>query len=401
MMLAFHAGSTTRSIYDIRDTYVKLGMLEPETFWYPDAIAISFVAPATRLRSLVDIAADFTLRASLDQKNFERWRDQEANRDEDQASDAATTADRLLRRVLFGSHAYGVGILSPAHTRAVKRPDLVALHGKVTDASRLAIVVAGGVEDSDVMTLLDDAFGAQASTGQVGAGVVRAPPPAVTSSARLVVVDKPGTSIAAIASGFVGPAYGASDVEASIAAVAVLADTSFGRVTVRLRQELNDVPWLSPTWSELRASGSLGWKTRAATDRVAPALAEADRIVRAFAAQGPTDEELVRVRDREVFASAASFQTVAETSRAWSWVLAYGQPDDAIMKEPERYAALTNDAVKSAAARYLDASRMRTVVVGDWAKLRGPLTALGWGPIELRNSSGALVRTEASRPAAR
>ena len=389
MMLAFHAGTTTQNIYDIREKYVTLGMQEPETNWYADSLSISFVAPVSKMRTLVEIAAELTLHPSLDKMNFERWREQEANRDEDQATDPALTADRVLRRVLFGSHAYGAGVLSPAKTRAVKRPDIVALHGKAFDPSRLSIVVAGGVDEGDVIQALDDAFGTVAANGAAGAGVVRVP--RAPSGARLVVVDKPGTSIAAIASGFVGPAYGAADVEASEAAVGVLADASFGRVTVRLRQELSDVPWVSPYTFTQRTSGTLGWKTRAATDRVAPALAEADRIVRAFATEGPTEEELVSVRDREVFASAASFQTAAETARRWSWALSYGQPDDVILKQPQRYAALTADAVKSAAARYLDANHMRTVIVGDWAKLRGPLMALGWGSIEVRNAQGVLL----------
>jgi zinc protease len=398
MMLAFHAGSTTRNIYDIRETYVTLGMQEPETTWYADAATISFVAPVTKMRTVVELAADFTLHPSLDKMNFERWREQEANRDEDQGNDAALTADRVLRRVLFGSHAYGAGVLSAAKTRAVKRPDIVALHGRAFDPSRLSIVVAGGVDENDVISALDDAFGTVTASGPAGGGGVRVP--AAPSGARLVVVDKPGTAIAAIATGFVGPAYGAPDVEASTAAVGVLADTSFGRVTVRLRQELGDVPWVSPSWSEQRTSGALGWRTRAATDRVAPALAEADRIVRAFSAQGPTEEELVSVRDREVFASAAGFQTAAETARGWSWALAYGQPDDVILKQPQRYAALTADTVKSAAAHYLDADHMRTVIVGDWAKLRGPLVGLAWGSIEVRNTQGVLLRTE-SAPRAR
>lgn len=39
---------------------------------------------------------------------------------------------------------------------------------------------------------------------------------------------------------------------------------------------------------------------------------------------------------------------------------------------------------------------MKVVVVGDWSKLRAPLVGLGWGPIELRNGSGAVVGLEAA-----
>ena len=397
--LALHAGSTTRNIYAIREQYVTLGMQEPETNWYADAVSVSFVAPAAKMRAAVELAADFTMHSSLDQSNFERWRGQEANRDEDQANDATLTADHVLRRALFGGHPYGAGILSPARTRAVKRADLVALHARVFDPSRLAIVVAGGVDEGDVIAALDDAFGAVAANGTAGAGALRPPPPA--RSARIVVVDKPGTPVATIATGFVGPGYGAPDMEASVAAVSVLADASFGRITVRLRQELSDVPFVTPATYQQRTSGSIGWKTRAATDKVAPALAEVDRMVRAFAAQGPTEEELAAVRDREVFASAEAFETAGETAKAWSWVLSFGLPDDVLLRRPHRYAALTADALKEAAARYLDAGKMRVVIVGDWAKLREPLLALGWGSIEVRTPAGVLVRTEAGRHAPR
>jgi predicted Zn-dependent peptidase len=394
MTLAFHAGTTTRNIFDIRETYVTLGMQEPETTWYADGVALSFVAPVQQMRTLVEIAAEMTLHPSLDKMNFERWREQEANRDDDQANDASLTAERMLRRALYGSHGYSAGILKAAATRAVKRPDIVALHAKAFDPSRLCIVVAGGIDESDVMGALEDAFGTTPANGAAGGGVLRAPKP--PSGARIVVVDKPGTAIAAIDQGFVGPAYGTPDVEPAVAAVSVLADSSFGRLTVRLRQERGDVPWVTASTSEQRTSGALGWRTRAANDRVGAALAETDRIVRAFAAQGPTEEELASVREREVFVSTAVFQTAADTARAWSWVLFYGQPDEVLMKAPQRYGALTTNAVKGAAARYLDADHMRTVIVGDWAKLREPLTALGWGPIEIRNAAGTLVRTEAA-----
>jgi predicted Zn-dependent peptidase len=397
MMLALHAGTMSRNIYDIRDLYVTLGMREPETLWFPDTLSVGFVAPVSKTRTLVEIAADLTLHPSLDKANFERWREQEANRDDDQQNDAALTAERILQRALYGTHAYGAGVLSAARTRAVKRSDLVALHAKAFDPSRLSIVVAGGVDEADVIAALDDAFGVAAASGPAGGGVVRVP--SAPSGARIVVVDKPGTAIAAIAAGFVGPAFGSPDTEPAVAALSVLADPSFGRVTTRLRQERSDVPWITPSVSNLRASGALGWRTRAANDRVAPALAEADRIVRAFAAQGPTGDELVSVRDREAFASATSFQTATETAKRWSSALAYGQPDDVILKQPQRYAALTADAVKGAAARYLDADHMRTVVVGDWAKLREPLLGLGWGPVEVRNAAGSLVRTEGARRA--
>jgi hypothetical protein len=37
---------------------------------------------------------------------------------------------------------------------------------------------------------------------------------------------------------------------------------------------------------------------------------------------------------------------------------------------------------------------MKVVVVGDWSALRDQLAGLSWGPIEIRDTNGVLVRVE-------
>jgi predicted Zn-dependent peptidase len=134
---------------------------------------------------------------------------------------------------------------------------------------------------------------------------------------------------------------------------------------------------------------------------VATVLAGAARVVRTLATAGPTDDELTWARDREVYSLASSFETSTSVANVFAWAIATGQTAESVAQRPQRYAAVTMDAVKTAAARYLDADKMRTVVVGDWAALREPLTALGWGPVEVRRPDGTLVPPEGARHAAR
>ncbi len=132
-------------------------------------------------------------------------------------------------------------------------------------------------------------------------------------------------------------------------------------------------------------------------------MKEADRVLRSFVADGPTADEVVALRDRAVFSEvgsfeseAASFETSAKAASVYgSWLLV-GQPTDMAHAFRHRLAQVTSEAVKAAAARYLDADRMRFVVVGDGAALKGPLAALGWGPIEMRGPDGAVVKGDAS-----
>jgi predicted Zn-dependent peptidase len=297
-------------------------------------------------------------------------------------------------------------VLTPAGTRAVKRADIVALHARLFDPSRLLVTVAGGAEVEDVIAALDNAFEVGGSPAKPGSTPKAAPakgaapgkpaagPPALPQSPsgpRLVVVDKPGTTIATIAMGAVGPAYGSADVGAAWLALDLLADGSFGRLTTRLRDQLGDVPRVSSRYAWMRLGGLVAWQARAPTDRVGSVVLEADRTLRDLAAQGPGEDDLADVKGRRTFAYVTWFETTAGTAGELALSTLYQQPDDALVKFPDRFAAVSIGNAKAAAARYLDPDRVRTVIVGDWAKLGPSLATLGWGPVELRTADAAVA----------
>jgi predicted Zn-dependent peptidase len=258
--------------------------------------------------------------------------------------------------------------------------------------------VTGGADPKQVLEALDDAF-----SGPPGKAIARegiAPPAPQPTGPRLVVVDVPGAAIANIAMGVLAPPAGSSDAEAALIATQMLADGSMGRLPARLRDELGVVPFVSVSAYEARAGGILGWTTRAPTARVATVLTEAARIMRELASSGPSEEELAWARDREVYSLASSFETSASSAYQFAYAVATGQSAESVALRPAQYAAVTTASAKAAAARYLDADKVRAVVVGDWASLREPLTALGWGAVELRAADGSVVRPEEARRAA-
>jgi zinc protease len=392
-------GTTTETMWALDDVYTALYMPRPSAFWWADAVVLKIVGPASKLRELVGLAADFVLHPAFEQKELDRTRELEASKYEQEATNGGVLAPRILRRVMFGKHAYAAVHGSPTRLRAVTRAEITALHARIFDPSRLSIVVSGAAHGQDAVDALDDAFGALRAKGPSRGGIAPAAPP--PSGPRVVVVDVPGSAVADIAMGVLAPPAGASDSEAAMTALHVLADGSMGRLATRLRTELGVVPWVSVSAYQARAGGILGWNTRAPTEKVATVLAEAAAVVRGLATAGPADYELAWARDREVYSFAASFETAASTANVFASALATGQPAESVAQRPQRYAALTLDAVKNAAARYLDADKMRTVVVGDWSTLREPLTALGWGPVELRSPDGSLVRPEGAHHALR
>jgi zinc protease len=382
--------TTSQTERALSDVYAALYMPRPMSTWWADAVVLRVTGPASKLRDVTELAADFALHPAFDQRDFNRVRDLEADDYERDASNGGVVASRILRPVLFGSHPYGGVHGSAAHMRAVTRADVVALHARIFDRGRLSLVVTGGADSKLVLEALDDAF-----SGPPGKAIARegvAPPAAQPTGPRLVVVDMPGAAIANIAMGVLAPPAGAGDAEAALIATQMLADGSMGRLAARLRDGLGIVPFVSISAYEARAGGILGWTTRAPTARVPNVLTEAARVMRDLASAGPSEEELAWARDREVYSLASSFETSASSAYQFANAVATGQSAESVALRPAQYAAVTTATARAAAARYLDPDKVRAVVVGDWATLREPLTALGWGAVELRAADGTVVK---------
>jgi zinc protease len=275
---------------------------------------------------------------------------------------------------------------------------VVALHARLFDTSRLSVAVAGGAEVEEVLSALEDAF-------YVAPKKPPHPPPAappkVPAGPRLVVVDKPGRTIATIVMGAVGPAYGSTEVGATWLALDTLADSAFGRLTTQLRDQVGDVARLSSDCSWLGLAGEVSWEARAPTERVGPVLVEAERVLRQLAAEGPREDELADVKGRRRLAFASWFETTSVTSRELSLPLVHQKPDDTLAKFPDLFATLSASDVKAAVGRYFDPTRVHAVIVGDGTRLLPSLTALGWGPVELRTVDAAVVPPARAKPVGR
>jgi zinc protease len=356
-----------------------------------DGVMLSASVPKEHFAEGAGLLAELVLGSSFDEHQFERTREQDARRLDDDSSDGAKVAEQVLLRALFGSHLYGP-VATAAHRRAVTRADVVALHARVFQASRISIVVAGDVQSKDALAALENGFG-KASPGGSSAPLAPIPPAAVGPT--IVVVDRPGANTAFIAGGFVGAAAAADDEIGARMAINIAMNTVVGRGT-RLRDELKLVPWTAAIMWTWRSAGELGWRTRTTAENVAAVLLEADRITHALATDGPTDDEVDVMRKWMATGVMSDFATPMRIAGSYADLVDLGVPDESVPSKPARVAAISATDVRAAAAKYFLREHMRVVVVGDLAALREPLTKLGWGPVEVRDPNGQVVRAAGS-----
>jgi zinc protease len=367
-------------------------MLEPRASWTNDAVTVRATVPVERFADGADLLADVVLHPAFEKASFERTREQDARTFDEYPNDAAQVANRVSLIALFGSHPYGQ-IVTAARTRAVTLERVTALHDRLFKASRLSVIVAGGVNADAAKAAFERSFGQLPRAAKRERPFL--PEPAPTKGPSLIVVDKPGTDSAAIAASFAAPRVGAIDQFAASLAINVYMNGAVGRATV-LRDDLKLVPWTETVrWFE-HSGGLIGWRAKTSGEHVAPLLGQADAIARDLADKGPTPDEAELIRNWALSGYTAFFATPALVAEEYYKILGNGRPLDALLTGPERIAAVTPETLRDATRKYLDRQRGRIVVVGNLSALRDPLLALGWGPVEIRSAQGDVLRTERS-----
>jgi zinc protease len=126
----------------------------------------------------------------------------------------------------------------------------------------------------------------------------------------------------------------------------------------------------------------------------ADALRELDRLMRGLRDAPAEPTELEAVRERALRDEPSFLATTAQTTEL---VAAIAQSDlslDAPQRLDEQLRAITAAEVQRVAAATLDPTRLKVIVIGDWSALKPQLAGLGWGPVEVRDVSGAILRVE-------
>ena len=113
------------------------------------------------------------------------------------------------------------------------------------------------------------------------------------------------------------------------------------------------------------------------TDVTKPALAEMVREINEIVTTRPvTAKELDFAKDRLIRGFPTDFETTSAVAGMIAELVLYDLPDDEFTTFPARVEAVDLAAVHRAASKHLHPDRLTILVVGDRAKIAGPLKEL-------------------------
>jgi zinc protease len=328
-----------------------------------DAASVTLNVGAASRSAALAILADIVRRPAFAADDIERARGQALDALDGYSEDPMRIARRVASRAVFGDAPYGrPSSGTAASLKAITRDDLAAAHARAWQPARASLVMVGDVSAAQARELAEAAFG----DWRVDA-VGEASPPHATSTPkpRVIVVDMPEVSQAAIVVARPALARNDPDWYAALVANAALGGGSASRLNSELRYKRALTYDAGSVLSQTRQPGSLVAATLTRPEVAASAVELILAELRRLGAE-PMDAAELQARKQLVI---GEFSRRVGTGAGVAGLIGDHAAQATALSELGRFIAaverVTPQAVRQAARRSFDPDGASIVVVGD------------------------------------
>ena len=384
-------GTATRNALQIADELAQTGA----SVTTRSTMDSSFVQGRSLKKTFpqtIELMADLATRPAFPAAEVERQRASRLAQLVQQRENAGQLAAKITAAALYGDrHPYGfTEIGTEASVKALTREDLLAFWRQNFAPNNAALVVAGDISMTELKSLAEKAFGAWA----MGAPVRPSLGSPMTTTARVLVVDKPGAPQTEVRVAGIGAARSSPDFQALQVMNTALGGLFSSRINMNLREEHGYTYGGSSQFTFRRSAGPFVAGAGVRTDVTGPAVGEILKEVRGMSEKPMSADELKLAKDALARSLPGAFETSANAAGSFSNVYVYDLGLDYFSQYPARVEAVTADQAQAMARKYLMPDKLIVVAVGDRAKIEPELRKLGLGTLEVRTA-------DSERPAQR
>ncbi len=386
----FDEGTTTLTSQQIAEARERLGAII-STGGGMDRSTFTLTALTPNLAPSLDLMADIVRNPAFAQAEVERVRSQLVTSVQQGDKTPAVIASRVLTPIVYGAdNPYGdTGSGTVESLNGITRDDLVQFQQRWIRPDNAELFVVSDRPLSDILPSLNATLGSwtapSTTKGVKRFGTAQAAP----VSSRIILLNRPNSPQSYILGGVLTPASGRDD---TITDLTNANNALGGNFLARLNMNLRETKGWSygvrggPRISENAVSYQISAPVQA--DRTGDALAELIRETSEFLGDnGVTQEELTRIVTAEIGELPGQFETSSAVLSAMQTNALFRRSDDYYETLEAKYRLQTRESLDAALREAVNIDRFVWVVVGDAAKVRPQLDALGL-PIEVRETSG-------------
>jgi zinc protease len=357
-----------------------------------DSSSVGASSLTKNFAAVLDLIADIVLHPTFPPDEVERRRASRIAAFADERADPETIVSRTSVSALFGPHnpfGYDNEGTEPS-IKAMTREDLVNFWKANYVPNNAALVVSGNIPASDLKALINAKLGSWKS-GEIQPLKIG---PAETTTAKIVIVDRPGAQQTMVRLLQLGVGRATPDYPALQVMNSELGGLFSSRINLNLREEHGYTYGASSFFIYRRSLGYFVAGGGMRTDATAPAVTEILKELHRMIDTSMKPDELSLAKDSQSRSLPGMFETSGGEAGALSEIFAYNLAGDYFSKLPGQLNAVTAEDAQAVAKKYLHPEQLILVCVGDRAKIEPELMKLDLGAIEIRDADGNVMQRE-------
>jgi len=327
----------------------------------------------------LELISDVVQRPTFAADEIERQRQQAMSALKVSAEDPEAIAGRVIDRLIYGFHPYGMpGGGTAASLASLTRADFVDFHRKYFVPNNALIAVVGDISAADAMAGLEKYFGGW-QPGVVPEMTMIEPP---QPTKRVIVIDKKDAVQTEIRVGHLAIPRKHNDYEAVDQAVKILGGEGANRLQQVLRSQRQLTYGASADLDTYKMAGAVVAETDTQTSNTAEALRivvdEFSRLQR----ERVFDAELSGAQDYMVGNFPLTLEVPDAIATQVLNQLFYELPVDDLPKYRERVLKVTPDEIQRVARWFIRPGQLSVVLVGNADAFVKELKGVGFGDFE-------------------
>ncbi len=378
-------GTTTRDALQIADEVAFLGATLT-TGSTMDATTVRSRSLRKNFDATLSLMADVVLRPSFPAEEIERQRASRLGQLVQRRDNPGQVAAEVMAVALYGPrHPYGyTEIGTESSTKAVMRDDMVAFWQQHFVPGNAALVVAGNISMSELRGLAEEAFWSWTGDAPTRAELGDAD----TTTARVIIVDKPGTPQTQLRVAGIGAARSSPDFRALQVMNTALGGLFSSRINMNLREQHGYSYGAYSAFVFRRGAGPFLVSGGVRTDVTAPAVTEVFKEIAGMIEEPIPEEELQKAKDSMANSLPGAFETSRNAVNNFSNIFVYDLGLDYYTRYARQVNAVTAEQALDVARRYLVPERLVVIAVGDRAAIEEDLRNLSLGTVEFWDAEG-------------
>ncbi len=370
-------GTTTKNALQISEEVESIGA----SFSTSSSMDGSFMTLNTLKKHLDQALAVFTdvlTNPVFADKDLERVRKQRLGQLVQQRDQPVAIANNAYSYILYGpTHPYGS---NPSGTEAslasMTASDLKKFYSTYYRPNNATLIIVGDLKMTEVADALAKAL-AGWKAGDIPAFTIPTPP--AVEKMRVYLVDKPGAPQSEVRIGYPALARSTPDFFPVTLMNRMLGGQFTSRINLNLRERHGFTYGARSGFSFQKGPGPFTAQGGIVTEKTDSALREFLYEIKLMKEKGLTADELGFVKKGAIGNFALAFETPGQIAGALQSIVLYGLPEDYFNRYLVNIDAVKLDEVQRVAGKYLDASKMAVLVVGDLARIKQSVIDLGLG----------------------